>query len=192
MSRFRLLINLLLISLCSNSAFATTEASECIPLLRASTSLRNYHDQATDLNKFLEGFFRSNAYASSHPDFLTTAKFILHHAMHNTVQHGSKEMETSNFEMAQVNNSVEANISQNFVSIEISSPQIKSFPNALQREFFADDPVKVPNRQRRGYRGHGQAASAMIDSLSILPKGSSLKWEANGQVVRFTLKIKIP
>ncbi|MEK6774734.1 MAG: hypothetical protein AABY64_12395 [Bdellovibrionota bacterium] len=119
---------------------------------------------------------------------LFNAKEILKHAVDNTFQHGSLNMSKENLKYLSVYTEMNLYSENGNVFVTISNPQIKSFPTALQNEFFAG---QIPDSQRTGYRGEGRAHKIILVTLRNLPTGSSVKWEANGKAVQFTLKIQL-
>lgn len=117
------------------------------------------------------------------PYITNKADAILEHALYNTIQHGSSPQWTP----TRVTTHVYSDDSDVYVTV--SSPQHKRFPPALLQEFSVGQRVEVPLDQRAGYRGEGNGHGYIFQALRSLPPGSSVKWDADGKVVQFTLKI---
>ena len=131
------------------------------------------------------------------PKILKVSDGILGFALENAMQHGSQY---SNEQYPRYDRGPKRIIvtlsgqrDESDIYLSVSNPQMKPFPEALQKEVFAPSilGIHIPDEQRCGYQCNGWAHNIMIGYLHDLPKGSSLKWAADGTNVTFTLKIHI-
>lgn len=150
-------------------------------------------DRGEALIDELDSYFTKHApYLSARKaEILKSSRKVLRHAIQNTFQHGSRELEAKDYKNAKVEMSSRISSDRDFIYIEISNPQIKPFPKSLIREFTSLDRISVPDDQRVGYTGSGIALRNLHYDMIGLPYSSSVKWEADGAFVTFTLKIAI-
>ena len=175
-------------------------AGQCAFLLTETSGEINFSSFDSTVKSLVKKIEITNSLSFNNktlfPDFeksLYAIKHILHHALYNTIQHSSKELaeDYKNGSIAQTMIDTHVYADGSNISVMVSNPQIKLFPSSLMGEFRAGDKLEIPDDQRIGFQGWGWAHKEMINDLKDLPQGSSLRWEANGNIVRLTLRIKI-
>jgi hypothetical protein len=112
------------------------------------------------------------------------------HGFQNTVQHGSAEILSQNYDYA-VNVRSEVLMSERELAFEISNDQIKPFPKVLRGKVYAGKDMVVPQSQREGFRGLGVAVRGMSRDLETLPAHTYLEWKADGKRVTFRLVFRL-
>jgi hypothetical protein len=176
-----------------------TAASECAKEYAKITkgrviSLTDFRERSEALNVELAQMITKGPYNKEldWDEILDSTSYLLFHAVQNTIQHGSRELEVENPNLARVRTSVITEVSRDdsFVYASISNPKIKSFPQTLLKEFLVGERVYVPEDERHGFKGFGSGHKEIFNDLQALPVGSSVKWEVDGRMVKFTLKLR--
>jgi hypothetical protein len=114
---------------------------------------------------------------------LNDANEIVKRAFENAAQHGKGSPHTVPVQAS-------VGIEGSSIVVTVSNPQDKPFPSSLQREFYPGETVTIPSEQRIGSKGSGLAVKWILSDLSYMPSGSSVRWNADGGTVTFTLRIK--
>ncbi|MES2769958.1 MAG: hypothetical protein V4596_12505 [Bdellovibrionota bacterium] len=156
-------------------------------------TLSNYYKISQELNTSLETVISelSPQTRNQHPNMFNGTGEIFRHAIQNTIQHSSRELERGDYENARTTARVSIFSNENFVFVQIINPKIKEFPRYLEREFSKYDEIEVPDRQRRGNRGLGFALAFLHSDMKPLPEGSTVKWSSSSIEINFTLKIAL-
>jgi hypothetical protein len=157
-------------------------------------NLVNFMDLAGDLSELAMNYLMKEqpSLVRNSPDLKIGIKDILTHSLHNAVKHSATEMLTADYSNAKSNVDVKVWIANNYLNFEILNAQIKNFPQALQREFTSPKLIKVPAKQRVGYRGAGEGVMIIGLSMNHLSKGSTISWDVFEGRIKFLLRLKLP
>ncbi len=164
-------------------------------------TLSNYYKISEELNESLGAVISETSPQTQrqYPDMFKGTAEIFRHAVQNTIQHSSKELERNDFENAKTSARISITSNDGYVYVEISNLQIKQFPSYLEREFGKHDEIAVPEQQRTGNKGLGFALRFLQLDMAHLPEGSTVKWKSTGRwwsnsgkdEITFTLKIPL-
>ncbi len=152
----------------------------------------NYLEETTILNqelsKVLDSIEENRNLFFDKSKILESTRIVLMHAIQNTYQHGSLTGGISH-EAALVTTKIIQEGS--YILVVISNPQIKPFPNSLLNDFSVGEMTTVPLDERLGYTGNGLGHYSIFKYFANLPSGSTVKWESEDNLIKFTLKLKI-
>lgn len=176
-----------------STQFPSASASFCAVHLQEAieVSSSTFFEKAEALNLELDRILDLKGVPSQKKKEITKRTGdIFFHAVQNTVQHGSRELQDPSYQ-GEGHATAETKIFEQGgdLYVQVSNPKIKSFPDALNKTFHQGEFPMIPSRQRVGFRGHTIGYFSIFQDLEKLPTGTTVGWSVVDNRVVFTLKL---